>query len=85
MGSFGLQLPSGLAESRKLVDEVVADGMEGHLAGIPKLLQVLWLGPPGFLLHSSPDILNNIHIWRQCWSSLKDLDLLPPKQLHSKT
>ena len=58
--------------------------MEGHLAGIPKLLQVVWLGP-GFLLNSSPDMLNNIHIWRLCWPSLKDLDLLPPEKLHSGT
>ena len=53
--------------------EVVGDGMEGHLAGIPKLLQVLRLGPPSFFLHSSPDMLDNIHIWRLCWPSLKDL------------
>ena len=59
--------------------------MEGHLAGIPKLLQVLRLGPPSFLLHSSPDMLNNIHIWRLCWPSLKGLDLLPPEKLHSGT
>ena len=65
----------------ELVDEVVGDGMEGHLAGIPKLLQVLQLGPPSFL-HSSPDMLNNIHIWRLCWPSLKDLDLLPLEKLH---
>ena len=37
----------------------------------------------GFLLHSSPDMLKNIHIWRLCWPSLKDLDLLPPEKLHS--
>ena len=36
--------------------------------------QVLQLGPPSFLLHSSPDMLNNINIWRLCWPSLKDLE-----------
>ena len=79
MGSFGLQNSCHPVWQRvvELVDEVVGDGMEGHLAGIPKLLQVLRLGPPSFLLHSSPDMLNNIHIWRLCWPSLKDLDLLP--------
>ena len=30
-------------------------------------------------------MLNNIHIWRLCWPSLKDLDLLPPEKLHSGT
>ena len=43
---------------------------------------ILWLGPPSFLFHSSPDILNNIHIWKLCWPSL---DLLPPEKLHSGT
>ena len=55
MGSFGLQ-NSCHPVWQRVVDEVVRDGMEGHLAGIPKLLQVLWLGPPSFLLHSSPII-----------------------------
>ena len=83
MGSFGLQNICHPVWQRviELVDEVDRDGMEGHLAGIPKLLQVLWLGPPSFLLHSSPDMLNNINIWRLCWPSLKDLDLLPPEKL----
>ena len=87
MGSFGLQNSCHLVWQKviELVDEAVRDGMEGHLAGIPKLLQVLRLGPPSFLLHSSPDMLNNIHIWRLCWPSLKDLDLLPPEKLHSAT
>ena len=77
MSSFGLQNSCHPVWQRvvQLVDEVVGDCMEGHLAGIPKLLQVLRLGPPSFLLHSSPDMLNNIHIWRLCWPSLKDLDL----------
>ena len=85
MGSFGLQNSCHPFWQRvvELVDDVVGDGMEGHLAGIPKLLQVLWLGPPNFLLHSSPDMLNNI--WRLCWLSLKDLDLLHPEKLHSGT
>ena len=85
MGSFGLQNSCHSVWQRvvELVDDVVEDGMEGHLAGIPKLLQVIWLGPPSFLLHSFPDMLNNIHIWRLCWPSLKDLDLLPPEKLHS--
>ena len=52
---------------------------------IPKLIQVLWLGSPSFLLHSSPDMLNNINIWRLCWPSLKDLDFFPPEKLHSGT
>ena len=30
-------------------------------------------------------IRHNIHIWRLCWLSLKDLDLLPPEKLHSGT
>ena len=87
MGSFGLQNCCHPVWHRvvELVNEVVWDDMEGHLAGIPKLLQVLQLGPPSFLLHSTPDMLNNIHIWRLCWPSLKDLDLLPPEKLHSET
>ena len=87
MGSFGLQNSCHPVWQRvvELVDEVVGDGMEGHLTGISKLFQVLRLGPPSFLLHSSPDMLNNIHIWRLCWPSLKDLDLLPPERLHSGT
>ena len=87
MGSFGLQNSCHPVwqSAVELVDEVIGDGMEGHLTGIPKLLQVLWLGPPSFLLHSSPDMLNNIHIWRLCQPSLKDLDLRPPEKLHSGT
>ena len=87
MGSFSMQNSFSPVWQRvvELVDEVVWDGMEGHLAGIPKLLKVLRLGPPSFLLYSSPDMLNNIHIWRLCWPSLKDLDLLPPVELHSGT
>ena len=84
MGSFGLQ-NSCHRWVVEFVDEVIWDGMEGHLASIPKLLQVLRLGPPSFLLYSSPDMLNNIHIWRLCWPSLKDLELLPPEKLHSGT
>ena len=40
MGSFGLQNSCHPVWQRvvELVDEVVRDGMEGHLAGIPKLL-----------------------------------------------
>ena len=40
MGSFGLQNSCHLVWQRvvELVDEVVGDGMEGHLADIPKLL-----------------------------------------------
>ena len=85
MGSFGLQNSCHPVWQRvvELVNEVVGDGMEGHLAGIPKLLLVLRLGPPSFLLHSSPDMLNNI--WTLCWPSLKDLDLLPPEKCHSGT
>ena len=85
MGSFGLHYSCHPVWQRvvELVDEVVGDGMEGHLAGILKLLQVLWLGPPSFL-HSSPDMFNNIHIWRLCWPS-KDLDLVPPEKLHCGT
>ena len=87
MGFFDLQKSCHPVWQRvvELVDEVVGDGMEGHLAGIPKLLQVLWLGPSSFLLNSSPDMLNNIHIWKLCWPSLKDLDLLPLEKLHSET
>ena len=87
MGSFGLQNSCHPVWQRvvELVDEVVGDGMEGHLAGIPNLLQVVRLGPPSFFLHSSPEMLNNIHIWRLCWPSLKDLDLIPPVKLHSGT
>ena len=33
----------------------------------------------------SPDMINNIHIWRLSWPSLKDLDLLIPEKLHSWT
>ena len=79
MGSFGLQNSYHPVWQRvvELVDEVVGDGMEGHLAGIQNLHQVFRLGPPSFLLHSSPDMLNNIHIWRLCWPSLNDLDLIP--------
>ena len=82
MGFIGLQNSCHPVWQRvtELVDEVVGYGMEGHLAGIPKLLQVLRLGPPSFLLDSSPDLLNNIHIWRLCWPSLKELDLLPPEE-----
>ena len=58
--------------------------MKGHLAGIPKLLQVLRLGPLSFHLHSSPNMLNN-HIWRLCWPPLKDLDLIPPEKLYTET
>ena len=85
MGSFGLQNSCHPVWQRvvELVDDLVRDDMEGNLAGIPKLLQVLQLGPTSFLLHSSPDMLNNIHIWRLCWPSLKDFDLLPPEKLHS--
>ena len=76
MGSFGLQNSYHPVWQRvEVVDEVIGNGMEGHLTGIPKLLQVLRLGPLSFLLHSSPDMLYNIHIWRLCWPSLKDLDL----------
>ena len=82
MGSFGLQ--NSCHPVWQLVDEVVGDGMEGRLAGILKLLQVR-LGLPSFLLHSSPDMLNNINIWRLCLPSLKDLDLLPPEKRHSGT
>ena len=87
MGSFGLQNSCHPVWQRviELVDEVVGDGMEGHLASIPKLLQVLWLGSPIYLLHSSPDMLNNINVWRLCWPSLKDLDDLPPEKLPSGT
>ena len=47
MGSFGLQNSWHPVWQRvvELVDEVIRDGMEGYLAGIPKLLQVLRLGP----------------------------------------
>ena len=76
MGSFGLQNSWHPVWQRvvELVDEV-----------IPNLLQVLWLGPPSFLLHSSSDMFNNIPIWRLCWPSLNDLDLIPPEKLHSGT
>ena len=30
-------------------------------------------------------MLNNIYIWRLCWPSLKDLDLLPSEKLHNGT
>ena len=75
MGSFGLQNSCHLVWQRvvELVDEVVGDGTEGHLAGIPKLVQIHRLGSPSFLLHFSPDMLNDIHIWRLFWPSLKDL------------
>ena len=78
MDSFGLQNSCNPVWQRvvELVDEVVGDGMEG---------QLLWLGPPSFLLHSSPDMFNNIHIWRLRWQSLKDLDLPLPEKLHSGT
>ena len=88
MGSFGLQNSCHPVWQRvvELVDEVVRDGMEGHLAGIPKLLQVLCLGPPSFLFQVLPQICSIIFIsWRLCWPSLKDLDLLPPEKLHSGT
>ena len=47
IGTFGLQNSCHPVWQRvvELVDEVVRDGMEGHLAGILKLLQVL---PPSF-------------------------------------
>ena len=83
MGSFGLQNSCHPVWQKvvELVDEVVGDGMEGHLAGIPKLL--------GLVLQASSFILSQmcsrIHIWRLCWLSLKDLDLLPPSKLHSGT
>ena len=43
MGFFGLQNSCHPVWQRviELVDEVVGDGMEGHLAGIPKLLQFI--------------------------------------------
>ena len=50
MGSNGLQNSYHPVWQKvvELVDEVVKDAMEGHLAGIPKILQVLQLGPPFF-------------------------------------
>ena len=60
MGSFSLKNSCHPVWQRvkELVDEVVGDGTEGHLAGIPKLLQVLRLRLPSFLFHSSADMLN---------------------------
>ena len=67
MGSFGPQNSCHLVWQRVVeLDEVVGDGMEGHLAGIPKHLPVLQLGTLRFLLHSSQDMLNNIRIWKLC-------------------
>ena len=87
MGSFGLQNSCHPVWQRvvELVDEVVGMAWKATLQASPKLLQVLRLGPPSFFLHSSPDMLNNINIWRLCWPSLNDLDLLPPEKLHSGT
>ena len=57
MGSFGLQKSCHPVWQTVIELEVIGDGMEGHLAAIPKLLQILRLGPPSFLFHSSPDML----------------------------
>ena len=78
------QLPSSLAESRRAC-WWSRWGWLGrppcrHPKAPPKFFGLVL---PGFLLHSSPDMLNNIHIGRLCWPSLKDL-LLPDK-VHSGT
>ena len=57
MGSFALQNGCHLVLQRvvELVDEVVEDVMEGHLAGIPKLLKFF-----GLVLQASSSILSQI-------------------------
>ena len=72
MGSFGLQNSCHPVWQRvvELVDEVIRDGMESHLEGIPKLLQVLWLGPSSFPLHSSPDMCKKC-LREHCYQNAK--------------
>ena len=80
MGSFALQNSCHPVWQRgiMLVDEVVPCR---HPKAPPSSLAWSSKLPPS----SSPDMHNNINIWRLCWPSLKDLDLLPPEKLHSGT
>ena len=50
------------------------------LTGIPQLLDILWLGFPGALLHFAPRMFNIIHVRGLRWPTFKYFDLFQPKK-----